>query len=162
LTLSGYLRCCLVAISLASVPHVATLAEEDGAVQLDGLTPVTEGAALKDLLSDMTLYGIFPQDGNLRWSEYYCPNGRALYTRELEAIRGRWWIAAPQMCFQYETPDSPGAYCFDTFAHRDGSYHLRDSDYPAEGIIVIVQGRIKGDAFGMQRVLGMSCQDLSS
>jgi hypothetical protein len=154
--------CGMMVLLLLALSAAGTSAEEAPARPSPDLTAVTDATTLEALLVDTTLYGILNYSGVERWSEYYCANGRALYVRGTEAIRGRWWVEAPLMCFQYDAPENNGAYCFETYLHTNGTYHLRDSAVPEAGIVVIVEGRIRGDVFGMQKTLGMTCEDLSS
>ena len=121
--------------------------------------PVTDAQALTDMLTDATLYGTFPDMGDARWSEYYCRNGTSIYLLEGEVVQGKWWIDAPKACFTYAWSESGEFSCYLTYLLGDGSYRMRSDE---TNIDVRVDGRIAGDAFNMQRLKGMACEDLSS
>lgn len=120
---------------------------------------VVDAETLRGLLAYATLFGTFPAFEDARWSEYYCRNGKSIYLVDDVVEEGVWWIAEPQVCFAYERPEGSETFCYLTYRLTDGSYLMRSLESSFD---VRIQGRIAGDAFNMQRLKGMACEDLSS
>lgn len=125
----------------------------------DQAEQVVDVETLRGLLSDATLYGTFAAFADARWSEYYCRNGKSIYLVGDMVEQGEWWVAEPQVCFSYDRPEGSETFCYLTYLLTDGSYLMRSLE---SNFDVRVQGRIAGDAFNMQRLKGMACEDLSS
>jgi hypothetical protein len=120
---------------------------------------VSDRQILLDLLADATLYGTFRDSPMDKWSEYCCRNGKAIFVLNSEIAHGRWWIDAPRACFAYQRTDGTAAFCYLTYLLSDGTNVMRSEERQLD---VVIQGRIPGDAFKMQRLEGMACEDLSS
>lgn len=134
------------------------MAEELAPLPADA-RPVSDQRILHELLMDATLYGTFRDSPMDKWSEYYCRNGKAIFVLNSEIENGRWWIDAPRACFAYGKTQGTATFCYLTYLLSDGTYIMRSEEHQLD---VVIQGRIPGDAFNMQRLEGMACEDLSS
>jgi hypothetical protein len=120
---------------------------------------------LRAFLAGNTLYGENSYDGvrDFKWSEYHCPAWRSVYLRGHDIFRGKWWLEGNEVCYTY--PDlEPGVnYCFRVEPQDDGTFEMIGrGDPPGERSRVTVLGRATGDPFHIQKLVGGTCDDLSS
>ncbi len=126
---------------------------------------IGDPAELRHLITGNTLFGANTKDGvvEFKWSEYHCANGRSIYVRGLDILRGKWWLEGSEVCYSYNDLDPAAHYCFQFLPRGDGGYDLVSrGDAPADATEVTVLGQAPGDPFKIQKLVGGTCEELSS
>jgi len=80
---------------------------------------VTDPAAIKAKLDDMTIYGRY-YDGE-DWVEYHLADGRTAYWEKGCTYPGKWWEQDDQVCYAYPNYRNGAPNCFYLFVRPDGS-----------------------------------------
>ena len=80
---------------------------------------VTDPAAIKAKLDDMTIYGRY-YDGE-DWVEYHMADGRTAYWEKGCTYPGKWWEQDDQVCYAYPNYRNNAPNCFYLFVRPDGS-----------------------------------------
>jgi hypothetical protein len=80
---------------------------------------VTDPAAIKAKLNDMTIYGRY-YDGE-DWIEYHLADGRTAYWEKGCTYPGKWWLQDGQICYAYANYRNGAPNCFFLFVRPDGS-----------------------------------------
>jgi len=153
-------------LGMLVAPCLLALALADGAALAESTeAAITDAAALRALLVGNTLYGANMRDGGVvfKWSEYHCPNGRSIYVRGQDVLRGKWWLEGSEVCYAYNELEPGAQFCFRFKPKGDGGYDLVGrGDPPANASEVTVLGHVTGDPFRIQKLVGGTCEELSS
>jgi hypothetical protein len=80
---------------------------------------VTDPAAIKAKLDDVTIYGRY-YDGE-DWIEYHLADGRTAYWEKGCTYPGKWWEQDGQICYAYPNYRNSAPNCFYLFVRPDGS-----------------------------------------
>jgi hypothetical protein len=126
---------------------------------------IGDPAQLRDLIAGNTLFGANTKDGvvEFKWSEYHCANGRSIYVRGLDILRGKWWLEGSEVCYSYNDLDPAAHFCFQFQPRGDGGYDLISrGNAPLDSAEVTVLGQVAGDPFKIQNLVGGTCGELSS
>jgi hypothetical protein len=79
---------------------------------------VTDPAAIKAKLDDMTIYGRY-YDGE-DWIEYHMPDGRTAYWEKGCTYPGKWWLQNGQVCYAYPNYHDNAPNCFILYRRPNG------------------------------------------
>lgn len=84
-----------------------------------GSVQVTDPAAIKAALDDLTIYGRY-YDGE-DWIEYHLKDGRTAYSVKGCTYPGTWWVDQSNICYAYPNYQDNAPNCFVMFMRADGS-----------------------------------------
>lgn len=128
-----------------------------------GATPITDLAKLREIYAGNTMIGAnrFPDQSEIRWSEFQCPNGQTRWVFDGKLYPGRWSTQDGHVCFAYDDFAEGTMYCFDVYDDGRGGYKLVDTMDPELGFVVFVKP-LPGDPFKIQKLDGGACEGLSS
>lgn len=112
------IRAALIAVAVSTVAAAAAHAQDPGA------TPMT-GAEFGAYVTGKTL--MFGTGGEPYGGEDYLPGNRVRWSfLDGRCLEGRWYEAAPNICFVYS--DDPEPICWTFFETPDGLTALLDGD----------------------------------
>ena len=80
---------------------------------------VTDPAAIKAKLDDVTIYGRYYDGEN--WIEYHLADGRTAYWEKGCTYPGKWWLQDSEVCYAYPNYRNGAPNCFLLFVRPDGS-----------------------------------------
>jgi len=139
----------------------------DWAAALDpvpaGATPIMDPAKLREIYAGNTMIGInrFPDQPELKWSEFQCRNGQTRWAYDGRLYPGRWSAQDGHVCFAYDDIAEGTMYCFDVYDDENGGYKLVATTEPELGFVVFVSP-LPGDPLKIQKLDGGSCEDATS
>ncbi|MDY0883827.1 hypothetical protein ACFPL7_14840 [Dongia soli] len=84
-----------------------------------GAKPITDPAAIKAKLDNITIYGRYNDTGE-DWIEYHLSDGRSAYWEKGCTYPGKWWIDNGQVCYAYPNYRNNAPNCFIMFVRPDG------------------------------------------
>lgn len=81
--------------------------------------PVTDAAAIKAALDDLTIYGRYEDTGE-NWIEYHRADGVTAYNEKGCTYPGKWWVDDGNICYAYPNYRDNAPNCFLMFLRPDG------------------------------------------
>jgi hypothetical protein len=111
--------------ALPFIPPAVALTEtaatnDPSDVAVPGAKAVTDAAAIRAKLDDVTIYGRYVDNGD-EWVEYHLADGRTAYWEKGCTYPGKWWIADDgEVCYAYPNYRDNAPNCFIMFVRPDG------------------------------------------
>jgi hypothetical protein len=100
-----------------NLQRVATDSPQD--LVVPGAKPITDAAAIKAKLDNITIYGRYNDTGE-DWIEYHLGDGRSAYWEKGCTYPGKWWVDNGQVCYAYPNYRNNAPNCFIMFVRPDG------------------------------------------
>jgi hypothetical protein len=107
----------LIGTAQADTRMAATDQPQD--LVVPGSKPLTDPAAIRAKLDDVTIYGRYNDTGE-DWIEYHLADGRTAYWEKGCTYPGKWWIQEGQVCYAYPNYRNNAPNCFIMFVRPDG------------------------------------------
>lgn len=82
--------------------------------------PVTDAAAIKAALDDLTIYGRYEDTGE-DWIEYHRADGVTAYNEKGCTYPGKWWVDNGNICYAYPNYRDNAPNCFLMFLRPNGA-----------------------------------------
>jgi hypothetical protein len=107
-------------ITPAKALSESTASSDPASVAVPGARAVTDAAAIRAKLDDVTIYGRYVDNGD-EWVEYHLADGRTAYWEKGCTYPGKWWIATDgEVCYAYPNYRDNAPNCFIMFVRPDG------------------------------------------
>ncbi|HVO03515.1 MAG TPA: hypothetical protein VMT54_15015 [Candidatus Cybelea sp.] len=121
-------------------------------------TPVTDPAAIRNVMVGNTLGGVFEETGEA-WAEYYCDTGKSLYDFRGTISLGKWWVEKSQVCFTYDWSDYQHVQCFAMYEAKDRTLNLVAQDDAGARLMTFHSDPpLPGDPYHLEQRATHGCQ----